>query len=214
MDNVLISVNRDTDNTGVTPCCLPHSRKIDRQFYNPELNPNHKMTPTLLTPFYPNYHFLCSCPSTPTTIFYVVAVGLQVNQGTCTHFPMTLQKLCMCTCPGCYWFWNTTLFIVPSEFSEVMENKSICCKFKYQDWSTLSTVSVGWDINMLGDLDYHLGDLDDSLLIQLIVASGHAQLFDLQFVLCFMIVTWWILWQKLTIFMTTIWVVFKFWHLK
>ena len=44
---------------------------------------------------------------------------------------------------------------------------------------------------MLGDLDYHLGDLilDDSLLIQLIVASGHAQLFDLQFVLCFMIVT-------------------------
>ena len=40
-----------------------------------------------------------------------------------------------------------------------MENKSICCKFKYQDWSTLSTVSVGWDINMLGDLDYHLGDL-------------------------------------------------------
>ena len=36
---------------------------------------------------------------------------------------------------------------------------------------------------MLGDLDYHLGDLDDSLLIQLIVASGHAQLFDLQFVL-------------------------------
>ena len=41
---------------------------------------------------------------------------------------------------------------------------------------------------MLGDLDYHLGDLDDSLLIQLIVASGHAQLFDLQFVLCFMIV--------------------------
>ena len=70
-----------------------------------------------------------------------------------------------------------------------MENKSICCKFKYQDWSTLSTVSVGWDINMLGDLDYHLGDLDDSLLIQLIVASGHAQLLDLQFVLCFMIVT-------------------------
>ena len=42
---------------------------------------------------------------------------------------------------------------------------------------------------MLGDLDYHLGDLYDSLLIQLIVASGHAQLFDLQFVLCFMIVT-------------------------
>ena len=81
------------------------------------------------------------------------------------------------------------MFVVPSEFSEVMENKSICCKFKYQDWSTLSTVSVGWDINMLGDLDYHLGDLDDSLLIQLIVASGHAQLFDLQFVLCFMIVT-------------------------
>ena len=25
---------------------------------------------------------------------------------------------------------------------------------------------------MMGDLDYHLGDLDDSLLIQLIVASG------------------------------------------
>ena len=67
-----------------------------------------------------------------------------------------------------------------------MENKSICCKFKYQDWSTLSTVSVGWDINMLGDLDYHLGDLDYSLLIQLIVASGHAQLFDLQVAVCVM----------------------------
>ena len=39
-------------------------------------------------------------------------------------------------------------------------------------WSTLSAVSVRMDINMLGDLDEGLGDLDYSLLIQQIVESG------------------------------------------
>ena len=84
------------------------------------LNPNKIDTKGFLTDsgrichvnsfFIPTTTFYVVALSIPTTTFCVVVVGLPINQGTPTHFPMTLQMLCMFTGTGHFRSSHTILF--------------------------------------------------------------------------------------------------------
>ena len=94
----------------------------DKDDHKPGLKPSGwyllKNAASMLNSFYPNYDFLRSCPFHPTYDF-LRAVGLQINEGTPTRLPMTLQMLCI----HVYWrgmfpvFTHTILFWLPLEFS-------------------------------------------------------------------------------------------------